>query len=115
QLVLGHLLGAPNGLATHPAFLFGGGMVSVIDPTNVFYYGNSQGGILGGTVMSLTQETTRGVLGVPAANFSTLLQRSIDFNPFFFVLRQSYSSDLDRILLYPLLQQLWDRSEPNGW
>jgi hypothetical protein len=109
QLVLGHLLGAPNGLAADPAFL------GTIDPSEVFYYGNSQGGILGGSVMALTQETTRGVLGVPAANFSTLLQRSIDFNPFFFVLRQSYSSDLDRILLYPLLQQLWDRSEPNGW
>lgn len=115
QLVLGHLLGAPNGLATHPAFLFGAGMVSVIDPTNVFYYGNSQGGILGGTVMSLTQETTRGVLGVPAANFSTLLQRSVDFEPFFIVLRGAYTGDLDRMLAYPILQQLWDRSEPNGW
>jgi hypothetical protein len=96
-------------LSAHPAFL------GTINPTEVFYYGNSQGGILGGSVMALTQGTTRGVLGVPAANFSTLLQRSIDFEPFFFVLRLSYSADLDRMLIYPLLQQLWDRSEPNGW
>lgn len=109
QLVLGHLMIAPDGLATHPAFL------GTIDPSELFYYGNSQGGILGGTVMSLSQEATRGVLGVPAANFSTLLQRSIDFNPFFLVLRTNYTNNLERELIYPLLQQLWDRAEPNGW
>jgi hypothetical protein len=113
QLVLGHLLGAPDGLSTDPAFQYG--VVSVIDPSAVFYYGNSQGGILGGVVMALEQETTRGVLGVPAANFSTLLQRSVDFETFFVALRASYPNDIDRSLIYPLLQQLWDRSEPNGW
>jgi len=30
-------------------------------------------------------------------------------------LRASYPNDIDRSLIYPLLQQLWDRSEPNGW
>ncbi len=113
QLVLGRLLGAPDGLSTDPAFIYGG--VPVIDPSEVFYYGNSQGGILGGVVMALEQETTRGVLGVPAANFSTLLQRSVDFEPFFVALRAAYPSNVDRSLIYPLLQQLWDRSEPNGW
>ncbi len=118
QLVLGHLLGAADGLSAHPAFQYDdgtGGMVSVIDPTHVYWYGISQGGILGGVVMALAQETTRGVLGVPAANFSTLLQRSVDFDPFFVALRSAYPNDLDRAVGYPLIQQLWDRAEPNGW
>ena len=118
QLVLGRLLGASNGLSSDPAFKFDdgiGNMVSVIDPSEVFYYGNSQGGIFGGTVMALAQETTRGVLGVPGANFSTLLQRSRDFNPYFDVLRIDYPDDTQRMMTYALIQQLWDRAEPNGW
>jgi len=113
QLVLGHLLGAPDGLAADPNFIYGG--VPTIDPSEVFYYGNSQGGILGGTVMALSTEVTRGVLGVPAANFSTLLQRSVDFEPYFVLLRAFYPNDLDRAFVYPIIQQLWDKSEPNGW
>jgi hypothetical protein len=89
--------------------------VSVIDPTEVYYYGNSQGGIEGGVVMAIAQEVTRGVLGVAAANYSTLLQRSVDFNPFFVLLRGAYPDDLNRALVYPLIQQLWDRAEPNGY
>jgi len=117
QLVLGHLLGAPDGLSAAPQFQYpdGPNMVSVIDPSEVFYYGNSQGGIMGGTVMALEQETTRGVLGVPAANFSTLLQRAQPFGPYFAFLRSAYPNAIDRSLTYPFLQQLWDRSEPNGW
>jgi hypothetical protein len=118
QLVLARLLGAPNGFSSDPAFqvdLGGGNFAPLIDPTEVYYYGNSQGGILGGVVMALAQETTRGVLGVPGANFSTLLQRSIDFEPYFALLRVNYPDNLGRMITYPLLQQLWDRAEPNGW
>lgn len=113
QLVLGHLLGAPDGLSADPNFIYGG--VSVIDPSEVYYYGNSQGGILGGSVMALETEVTRGVLGVPAANFSTLLQRSVDFTPYFTLISIAYPNDLNRMLTYPLIQQLWDKAEPNGW
>jgi hypothetical protein len=113
QLVLIHLMKAANGLSADPNFIYAG--VPVIDPSEVFYYGNSQGGILGGTVMALSTEVTRGVLGVPAANFSTLLQRSRDFDPYFILIRLAYPNDLNRMLTYPLIQQLWDKSEPNGW
>ena len=49
-------------------------------PSDVFYDGNSQGGIFGGTVMSIAQDITRGVLGVPGMNYSLLLTRSVDFD-----------------------------------
>jgi hypothetical protein len=112
-LVLAHLMGAADGLASDPNFIYGG--VPVIDTSEVFYYGNSQGGILGGSFMALSTEVTRGVLGVPAANFSTLLQRSRDFDPYFTLIRGAYPNDLNRALTYPLIQQLWDKAEPNGW
>ena len=48
-------------------------------PPNLFYDGNSQGGIYGGTLTAVSPDIERAVLGVPAMNYSTLLQRSTDF------------------------------------
>jgi hypothetical protein len=112
-ILLGRLMTAPDGFASHPAFQFDG--ASIIDGTELYYYGNSQGGIEGGAYLALAPETQRGVLGVGAANYSTLLQRSIAFAPFHLVLNEHYLLDLDRALLYPLIQQLWDRGEPQGY
>src|SRR5262249_49953079 len=49
------------------------------------------------------------------ANYSTLLQRSTDYPMFQFPLNQHYRDELDRALIYPLIQQLWDRGEPQGY
>lgn len=113
QLVMGRLLQAPNGLRAHEAFQNNGH--SLIGGDDVYYYGNSQGGIEGGVVMALAQDTTRGVLGVAAANYSLLLQRSVDFEPFFAIMRPAYPDPVQRTLSGALIQQLWDRSEPSGW
>lgn len=113
QLVLARLMKSPAGFASHPAFRVGD--VPLIDTTEVYWYGISQGGIEGGVVMALSQEMTRGILGVPAANYSTLLHRSVDFDPFFVLLKIGYPDPAARTLLLGLIQQLWDRSEPNGW
>jgi hypothetical protein len=116
HLLLGRLLNDPvNGFNSHPAFQLGQGGAPVIDTTQVFYSGGSQGGIFGAAIMGVSHEFTRGFLAVPAANYSTLLQRSIDFEPFFTLLNASYTNPLDRIVLYPLIQQLWDRAEPQGY
>jgi hypothetical protein len=113
QILLGQLLLADDGLVAHPAFQFDG--VPIIDRRELFYHGNSQGGIEGAAFMALAPNLVRGVLGVGASNYSFLLQRSIDFNPFFFVLAQAYPNVVDRAVLYGLIQQLWDRAEPNGY
>lgn len=113
QILLGQLLLAEDGFNAHPAFQFNG--VPIIDRRELFYHGNSQGAIEGAAFMALAPNLTRGVLGVGAANYSFLLQRSIDFKPFFFVLAQTYPRVLDRAVLYALIQQLWDRAEPNGY
>src|SRR5207247_2087814 len=78
QLFLARLLIHPAGFASNPAFQDAFG-APVIDTSHVFYDGNSQGGILGGLVMEFAQEITRGVLGVPAITFSTLVTRSSYF------------------------------------
>ncbi len=113
QLYLARLLKSPAGFASHAAFQENG--TPLIDTSDVYYYGISQGGIEGGVVMALAQDATRGVLGVPAANYSTLLHRSVDFELYFNFLRAAYPEGVERGLTLPLIQQLWDKSEPNGW
>ena len=48
----------------------------------VAYDGNSQGGILGGALTAIATDWTHSVLGVPGMNYSTLLQRSSDFDTY---------------------------------
>ena len=113
-ILLGRLLNDPvNGFSSHEAFQLDG--VPLIDTQELYYYGISQGGIEGGAYLALSPDTKRGVLGVGAANYSTMLQRSIDFAQYQIIFDQNYRDTFDRQLLFPLIQQLWDRGEPNGY
>jgi hypothetical protein len=112
-ILLGRLMTAPDGLVSDPAFQVNG--EPLIDTEEVYFYGISQGGIAGGTFMALTPDTRRGVLGVGAANYSILLERSTDFEPFQILLQGAYPDELDRQLLLGLIQQLWDRADPQGY
>jgi hypothetical protein len=114
HLLLGRLLVDPtNGFNSDPAFQYGG--VPLIDTTEVFYSGGSQGGIFGVAIMSIAEDFKRGFVAVPAANYSTLLHRSIDFNPYLALQRSAYPDRLDEEILLGLTQQLWDRAEPQGY
>ena len=114
HLLLGRLMVDPvHGFNSDPAFQLGG--TPVIDTTEVYYSGGSQGGIFGVAIMSIAEDFKRGFLAVPAANYSTLLHRSIDFNPFLAISRFAYPDRLDEQLIIPLIQQLWDRAEPQGY
>jgi hypothetical protein len=116
HLLLGRLLVDPvGGFNTHAAFQFGSPPAGVIDTSDVYYSGGSQGGIFGIAIMSIAEDFRRGFLAVPGANYSTLLRRSIDFNPFLQGFRASYPDALDETLTLALLQQLWDRAEPQGY
>jgi hypothetical protein len=113
QLFLARLMIHPNGFVSHTAFQDASGN-AVIDTSNVFYDGNSQGGIFGGTVMAVAQDITRGVLGVPGMNYSLLLTRSTDFALYATFLYPAYPNELQHPLLLALIQMLWDRSDPSG-
>jgi len=111
-MVLGRLLLHAAGFADDAAFQVGG--ESVIDPSGLFYDGNSQGGILGGVLAAFSQDITRFVLGVPGMNYSTLLRRSVDFDPFNLILEVTYPNGLDRAALLSMAQIMWDQTDPNG-
>lgn len=112
-LFLARLLTHPDGFVSRPEFQVQG--VPVFDRREVFYDGNSQGGILGGVVVAASKDINRGVLGVPGMNYSTLLTRSTDFATYSVPLYLSYPDDLDRPFLISMMQMLWDRSENNGY
>ncbi len=118
-MFLGRLLNRADGLASDPAFRFSG--QSVVDTSSVAYYGNSQGGILGGALTALSPDIRRSVLYVPGMNYSVLLPRSVDWDEpgttadFAGILDLAYPSKRLRPTLLALIQMLWDRGEPAGY
>jgi hypothetical protein len=113
-IYLGRLIAMPDGFASAPGFRFGG--IPVIDTSKgVFYYGNSQGGIAGGALTAVEPDVTRSVLYVPGMNYSTLLNRSVDFADYALLLYPSYPDESVRPLLFSMIQMEWDRGEPNGY
>ena len=141
-LYLGRATIHPQGLATDPAFRDASG-ATVIRGDRLFYDGNSQGGILGGALTAVAPDFDRAVLGVPGMNYSTLLQRSVDFEPYAegkftgevcglfpspldtvcsaapddtpLGLYDNYPNELERPLIFSLMQLLWDRAEADGY
>jgi hypothetical protein len=110
MLFLGRAMVAADGFRASPSF------AGAFDSTQrLFYDGNSQGGIEGGSLTAVAPDFDRAVLGVPGMNYSTLLQRSVDFAPFRGLLDAAYTDPLDRSLIYSLLSNLWDRGEANGF
>jgi hypothetical protein len=69
--------------------------------------------------------TTRAYLGVPGMNYSTLLQRSVDFDDYAhgifngvdtdLGLYDNYPDELDRQLTMSLIEMIWERGEANGY
>ncbi len=113
QMFLTRLMRHPRGLVSHPAFQAGGR--PVMDPASVYFYGNSQGGIYGGALVTMSPDFDRGVLGVPGINFSVLLMRSSNWDLYGAIYEPAYPNPEDRQLGVSLIQMLWDRAEGNGW
>ena len=115
-MFLAELLRHPQGFQSASEFRHGAAETLIYDPSEVFYDGNSQGGILGGALVATAPNIHRGVLGVPGSNYSLLLRRYGPFaQRFGFILYQAYQDDLDRSLTFSLMQMLWDRAENNGY
>jgi len=113
MLFLGRAMIHPQGLSSNAAFQKGG--QSVLDTTRLFFDSNSQGGIMGGSLTALAPDFNRAVLGVPGMNYSTLLQRSVDFDTYAAIIDPSYPSMIARQLELAQIQLLWDRGEANGY
>jgi hypothetical protein len=117
EIFLGRVMAMPSGFALDGAFHVDGttSSDSVIDDTELYYQGSSQGGIMGGALTAVDPDFTRAVLNVPAMNYSVLLPRSVDYDEFALILNNSYKDELSRPLILSLIQMLWDRGEPNGY
>lgn len=113
-LFLGRLMRNPQGFASNPDFQSGG--QPVINPSHLFYDGNSQGGIEGGLLTAVAPDFRHAVLGVSGMNYgNVLVQRSTDFAPFGAILYPSYPDQSLHPFLLDLAQQLWDRGDPDGY
>jgi hypothetical protein len=118
ELYLGRLMIHSDGFLSNGAFhvdVADVGSAPTIDNSRLYYNGNSQGGILGGALTAVAPDFTRASLGVPAMNYSVLLNRSIDFDLYRVFLDPAYPSRLTQQLALTLIQMLWDRSDPNGY
>ena len=113
MLLLGRAMIHPQGLSALPAFQKDG--QSVIDTTRLFYDGNSQGGIMGGGLTAVAPDFNRAALGVPGMNYSTLLQRSVDFDTYAAIITPSYPKEIWTQLWLGQIQLLWDRGEADGY
>jgi hypothetical protein len=113
-LVLGRLLRAEDGLASDAAFQDASG-AGVVDESQIFFVGGSQGGILGGATSAVATDWERVFLAVPGLNYSLLLDRSNQFAPFEPVLAEGYPDAVDRTVLLGVIQMLWDRGENNAY
>jgi hypothetical protein len=111
-LYLGRLMTHPQGLATN-ALLQAGGQ-PIVRAGQLYYDGNSQGGIEGGALTAYAPDFTRAVLGVPGINYSVLLPRSADWDTYSKVFNPAYPDELERPLVLDLAQLVWDRGESDG-
>jgi hypothetical protein len=116
---LGRAMIHSDGFVSDEAFRANGD--PLLDTSELFYDGNSQGGITGGMNTAIAPDFRRAVLGVLGMNYGgMLLQRSSDFPPFaIFLYAQApgggYSDDSVHPLILTLTSQLWDRGEANGY
>lgn len=86
-----------------------------IDGETAYYYGISQGGIMGVVHSALSADVERAALGVMGQPYSLLLPRSRNFTPFFDILKVALADGRDVHLALGLTQQTWTRVEPDGW
>jgi hypothetical protein len=113
-LFLGRLLKHPGGFSSDPAFQDAFG-APVLDQQNLSFVGVSQGGILGPALTAVAQDWARSFFGVGAINYSTLLDRSVDFDAFATVFDPRYPDWVDRQMAILLAQVLWDRGEGDAY
>ena len=91
------------------------GETNLVDFNEVYYMGYSLGGIYGGTLMALSPDIDRGVLWVGGSGFSSMIERSTNYNQFELIFNSilGYRERNDRAIMISLAQQLWDSTDPD--
>jgi len=113
-LYLGRLMVNESGLGSDKAFQTTSG-ANMLDTSSAYFDGNSQGAILGGAITAVAQDWTKAVLGVGGMGYATLLNRSVDFDKYFAIMRLAYPDPVEQQILFAVIQMLWDRGETSGY
>ena len=84
----------------------------LIDPTRIYYYGVSLGGIEGSSLVSVSRNITRAVVAVPGASWSNLIARSYDYQMIGEAITITYPDELFQQEFIALLQARFDPADP---
>ena len=88
----------------------------MINTSQLYYDGNSQGGIIGGVLAAVSPDVRRAVLGVTGMDYGNLLlARSTDFTSFSTLIGIYYHDRSMYPVTLDLIDQLWDRADPDGF
>jgi hypothetical protein len=99
----------------HIAPLAGGDAVLSYDPNERYYYGNSQGGIMGLALAGISTDITRFVSGVGGMSYSVMIPRSTNWQVYGAIMGNSYPRQIDRAILMTMAQSQWDFGEPSTY
>lgn len=91
------------------------GGASVLDASEAYFVGISQGHILGGTYLALSPEIRRAALEVGGANFSFMMFRARPFAAFLAVIGMSVPDKAEQQLFASISQTTFDRIDPLTW
>jgi len=107
------LVQAVRGPMAETLFVNGEG-ASIVDTSKIHYYGLSQGHIFGATIAAYDPHIQRAALGVGGANYSLMLERSLDWPTYRNVVIGAYKDPLSVSIMINLLQIRWDQTEPTN-
>ena len=105
---------ARSSIAGDPVMTVSGvaGGQPVADPSRVYYYGVSLGGIMGMSLMGYDPDIVLGVLGDGGGFWSALFQRSYNWAAANLIIPAAYPDKLDVQVLLELAQMQFDYSDP---
>ena len=83
----------------------------LIDPSRVYYYGVSLGGIQGSSLFSISRHIARAVVSVPGGSWSNLLPRSTVYGPIKTFVDARYPDPLLQAQFIALLQGRFDHTD----
>jgi len=90
----------------------GGPTRRIWDNDELYYSGESQGGIMGMSLAAISTDITHFMSGVGGMTYSVMIPRSSNWVSYGAVMANSYRRQVDRALLMTMAQSVWDVSDP---
>ncbi len=115
-LYLGRLMDDAAAASTPTPRSRAAGGTGLIAPHDLAYYGNSQGGIQGGSAHRRSRRTSPArCWACPAWTTPCCSTAASTSHPFLGLLNGNYPDKLDQQVGFAVMQMLWDRSEMDGY